>query len=160
MLTSGPAAAVAGGWQINGLLTLYSGNPFHATADGALLNLPGSTQRADLLGEPKQLGGYGRGLAWYDWRQFSSVPTARFGTAGYNILRAPGIRTVDLGIFRSFRVTERVGLQFRGEALNVGNTPQLAAPSNNISSRRSSARSDRSPGSAACLPDRRSASGC
>ena len=136
MLASGPAAAVAGGWQINGLFSMYSGAPFSIAADGASLNLPGSSQRADQIGEPVQKGGYGRGQAWYDWRQFSSVTGARFGTAGFNTLRNPGIRNMDLGIFRNFRVTERVGLQFRGEALNISNTPQLGGASNNISSLR------------------------
>jgi Carboxypeptidase regulatory-like domain/TonB dependent receptor len=136
MLASGPAAKIAGGWQINGLLSMYSGSPFSVAADGAGLNLPGSTQRADQIGEPNQLGGYGRGQAWYDWRQFTSVTGARFGTAGFNTLRVPGIRNFDMGIFRNFQITERFGLQFRGEALNVTNTPQLGGPSNNISSLR------------------------
>ncbi|MEZ5352818.1 MAG: TonB-dependent receptor [Bryobacteraceae bacterium] len=136
MLTSGPAAMIAGGWQINGLLSLYSGSPFSVSSDGASLNLPGSSQRADLTGEPNQLGGYGRGQAWYDWRTFATVRSPRFGTAGYNILRNPGIRNMDLGIFRSFHISERFNMQFRGEALNISNTPQLGGASNNISSLR------------------------
>ena len=68
--------------------------------------------------------------------QFGSVTGARFGTAGFNTLRNPGIRNMDLDIFRNFKVTERVGVQFRGEALNISNTPQLGGPSSNISSLR------------------------
>lgn len=116
MATGGPASWILGGWQINGLLSLYSGSPFSVGADGVSLNMPGSSQRADVTGESTKLGGYGRGLAWYDWRTFAPVRDARFGTAGYNTLRNPGIRNLDLGVFRSFRVNERVNVQCRGEA--------------------------------------------
>lgn len=130
---------VLGGWQVNGLLSKYSGSPFTANSDGASLNMPGSTQTADVFGTPKQLGNYGRGQAFYDWTTFGAVsgPTGiRFGTGGINNLRGPGIANLDIGLFRRFTVTERVNIQFRAEALNISNTPQLANPSSNISSLR------------------------
>ena len=45
-LTGRAASAIAGGWQVNGLLSLYSGSPFTVTASDTL-SLPGSNQRAD-----------------------------------------------------------------------------------------------------------------
>jgi len=138
-LTSGPASWLAGGWQLTGILSRYSGSPFTVNGDGTALNLPGSTQFADQIGEPRKLGGYGRGQAYYDWTTFKDVRDAnnraepRFGTSKLNALVGPGIFNTDLGIHRMFRFTERVGLQFRAEALNLTNTPQLANPSSNIS---------------------------
>lgn len=132
--TSGWANALLGGWQLNGLLSKYSGSPFTVNSDNASLNMPGSTQTADVLSDPIKLGGYGRGQAYYDWRTFGAVTGARFGTGGLNILRGPGIGNFDLGVFRRFRFNERVDLQFRAEAMNLTNTPQLANPSTNISS--------------------------
>jgi len=137
--TSKSGSWLLGGWQTNGLLSLYSGSPFTVASDGASLNLPGSQQTADVLGTPIKLGGYGRGQAYYDWRTFGAVSGAtgvRFGTGGINNLRGPGIASLDLGLFRRFNISERVSMQFRAEALNVSNTPQLANPSNNISSLR------------------------
>jgi 3',5'-cyclic AMP phosphodiesterase CpdA len=139
MLTSGVGSWLAGGWQVTGLLSAYTGAPFTVNADGTSLNLPGSTQFADQIATPRKLGNYGRGQAYYDWTTFKSVTNsagaaeARFGTARLNTLRAPGIFNTDLGVHRSFRFTERVNLQFRAEALNLTNTPQLAGPSTNIS---------------------------
>lgn len=139
MLTSGAGAWIAGGWQVTGLLSAYTGAPFTVNADGTSLNLPGSTQFADQIAEPKKLGNYGRGQAYYDWTTFKSVTNAagvaeaRFGTARLNTLRAPGIFNTDLGVHRAFRFSERVNLQFRAEALNLTNTPQLGGPSTNIS---------------------------
>lgn len=133
---SGAAAVILGGWQINGALMLQSGNPFTVSSSGASLNAPESSQRADWIGgneKPRKLGGVGRGIPFYDWRQWAPVTEPRFGTAGYNILLGPGIVNLDLGLFRQFRITERVNLQFRAEAFNATNTPHFANPSGNIS---------------------------
>jgi len=133
---SGAAAAILGGWQINGALMLQSGNPFSVVADGASLNAPESGQRADWVGgnaKPRKLGGVGRGIPFYDWTQWAPVREPRFGTAGYNVLLGPGIVNLDLGLFRQFRITERVNLQFRAEAFNATNTPHFSNPSGNIS---------------------------
>lgn len=136
--TSGVAAALAGGWQINGLLSSYSGNPFSVSASGTSLNAPRNSQRADLVGSGpvKKLGGVGAGMAFYDWTRFAPVTEARFGTAGFNILRGPGVVNLDLGIFRRFDLTERMKLEFRAEAFNATNTPHFSNPSNNISNLR------------------------
>ena len=57
----------------------------------------------------------------------------RFGTAGFNTLRGPGNNNLDLGLFRSFSITERFKVQIRGEAINVSNTPHFAVPGANVS---------------------------
>jgi hypothetical protein len=144
MLTKGVGSWLAGGWQISGLISRYTGNPFTVAADGTSLNMPGSSQQADVVGTPRRLGGYGRGQAYYDWTTFKSVTNAagvaeaRFGTGGLMNLRGPGIFNTDMAVFRAFNIGERVKAQFRAEALNLTNTPQLANPSNNISSLRTS----------------------
>ena len=140
--TSGPAGALLGGWQVNGLFSRYSGAPFTVTSDGGSLNMPGSQQTADVFGTPIQLGNYGRGQAYYDPKTFGPVsgPTGiRFGTGGINNLRGPGIANFDLGLFRQHKFNDRVSLQFRAEAMNLTNTPQLGGPSNNISGLRTDA---------------------
>ena len=144
MLSSGPSAYIVGGWQVSGLLSMYTGTPFTVAADGTSLNLPGSSQQADVLGTPRKLGGYGRGQAYYDWTTFRSVvdatgkAEARFGTGGLDNIRGPGIFNTDLALHRSFKMGERFNAQFRAEALNLTNTPQLGNPSNNISGLRTS----------------------
>ena len=140
--TGGPAAAVLGGWQVNGLFSRYSGAPFTVTSDGGSLNMPGNTQTADVFGTPIQLGNYGRGQAYYDPKTFGAVsgPTGlRFGSGGINNLRGPGIANFDLGLFRQHKFNDRVSLQFRAEAMNLTNTPQLGGPSSNISGLRTDA---------------------
>jgi hypothetical protein len=131
---SGPASWFASGWQVNGILSAVSGTPFYVTASGTSLNAPGSAQRADQIkSEVAMLGAAGRGQSYFDPLAYRAVTDARFGTAGFNSLRAPGIINLDLGVFRQFRITERWQLQFRAEAFNATNTPHFAAPGTNVS---------------------------
>ena len=106
---------LVGGWQINGILSAVSGSPFYVTSSGTSLNAPGSAQRADQVKEEVEiLGGAGRGQSYFDPLAYRAVTDARFGTAGFNSLRGPGIFNLDMGLFREFRMTERLQMQFRG----------------------------------------------
>jgi len=132
---SGVGAAVAGGWQVNGIFSAYSGTPFTVTSSGASLNAPGNSQVADLVKSEVVInGGTGPGQSYFDPLAFSAITTARFGNAGLNILRGPGVVNLDLGIFRNFAITERWNLQFRAEAFNATNTPHFNNPGGSVSS--------------------------
>ena len=131
---SGLSSAILGGWQINNILSFMSGTPFSVTSSGTSLDLPGSTQRADQVKpEVKKLGGTGRGESFFDPLAFAPVTGARFGNAGYNSLRGPGLNNWDFGLFREFNATERWKIQFRAEAFNFSNTPHFANPAANVS---------------------------
>ena len=47
---------------------------------------------------------------------------------------APGQKNVDLGLFREFRFSERMHLQFRAEMTNAFNLVNLLDPTTNLSS--------------------------
>ncbi len=130
----GMASAFAGGWSINGLLTSYSGRPFSVSSSGTSLNLPGSTQRADQIKSKVEIfGATGPNQSYFDPLAFAPVTAARFGTVGYNTLRGPSATNLDMGVFRSFNVTERWKVEFRAEALNATNTPHFGTPNGNVS---------------------------
>jgi hypothetical protein len=132
MLNSGGVlSAVAGGWQVNGAFSAYSGSPFSVSASGTSLNAPGSTQRADQI--LPDVGYTGNINEWFNPLAFAPVTTARFGTAGFDTLRGPGVVNLDASLFRSFRLGEKVSLQFRGEALNLANTPHFSNPGGSVS---------------------------
>jgi hypothetical protein len=129
------ANAAAGGWQLNAIFSAYSGTPFTVTSSGASLNAPGNSQVADQVkADVEILGNRGPGQSYFDPLAFRAVTGARYGNAGLNILRGPGLVNLDLGVFRSFRVTERLELQFRAEAFNATNTPHFNNPGANVSS--------------------------
>jgi len=133
MAQNGAAAAVLGGWSLTTNLTLVSGNPFSALADGASLSAPGNTQVADQVNSDySQLGGVGVGTPYYDPTAFRAVSGARFGNMGLYNLRGPGYFNWNAGIFRRFAITERMNLQFRAEGLNLTNTPLLQNPNSTV----------------------------
>ena len=131
---SGPASWIIGGWKIIPNIAWYSGMPFIVTADGSSLNAPQNTQVADQIkADVAQFGGVGLGAPFYDPTAFAPVSAVRFGNMGLNALRGPGLFNMNLGVFRQFVLTERFMLQFRGEALDLTNTPPLAQPNASVS---------------------------
>jgi outer membrane receptor protein involved in Fe transport len=133
-LSHGFVALIAGGWQVNSILSLYTGTPFTVTASATSLNAPGNSQVADQVkSQVATPEGVGLGASWFDPTAFASVTAARFGNAGLNILRGPGVANLDLGLFRTFHLAERWNLQFRAEAFNATNTPHFNNPAANVS---------------------------
>ena len=130
----GVASAILGGWQVNNIVSFYSGLPFSVTANGNSLNAPGNTQMADKVKEDVQIyGGVGRGNPYFDPFAFAPVTEARFGNAGFNTLTGPGLAEWDLGVFRQFDLGG-ANLQFRLEGWNITNRPQFNNPGSNRSS--------------------------
>jgi hypothetical protein len=132
---SGLGARVLGNWQINGTFSAYTGSPFTVTASGASVNAPGNTQTADLVkpGKVQKIGAVGPGAQFYDATAFRSVSEVRFGNTGRNILTGPGIVNLNLSLFRTMAVTERLKMEFKAEAFNLTNTPHFNNPSTNVS---------------------------
>ena len=134
MLRSGPAAWVLGGWQTNGVMSIYSGSPFTVGTAGTSLNAPGNSQTADqVLAEVKISGEVGPGKSWFDPAAFAPVTAVRYGNTGRNILRGPGSFQLDASLFRNFQITERVKLQFRAESFGITNTPRFNNPGATVS---------------------------
>jgi hypothetical protein len=134
-LASGVPALLAGGWQVNSVFSSYTGTPFTVTSSGTSLNAPGNSQVADLVKPTvEKPGNVGRGSSFFDPLAFRAVTEPRFGNAGLNILRGPGVVNLDAGLFRQLYATERWAAQFRFEAFNVTNTPHFGNPGASVSS--------------------------
>jgi len=133
-LTHGPVSTIARGWQIQGLLTMYTGAPFTVSADSTSLNAPGNSQRANQVKPGVAiLGNTGPGQSWFDPLAFAPVTTASFGSAGFNSIFGPGAINMDAGLSREFHLGERWKFQFRADAFNATNTPHFSNPSANVS---------------------------
>ena len=76
----------------------------------------------------------GKRDSWFDPFAFAPVTAARFGTSGFNIVRAPGLINFDASIFRDFTIRKRFKMQFRAESFNITNTPHFAGPGTSVSS--------------------------
>ena len=133
-LTDGMAAAILGGWQVNNLISFWSGLPFDITASGTSLNAPESAQRADQVkSDVEILGGIGRGNAYFDPLAFKPVTEARFGTAPWGAVRGPGYANWDFGLFRAIPLPHKSDVQIRFEVFNLLNTAHFNNPGGNVS---------------------------
>lgn len=118
------------GWQVSGLITLRSGEPF---------NFDGGTQRpgVNLIGYPyagvNQTFIPGVGEPWVNPDAFCIAGSAGCpgnpleGTLGRNALYGPGFADVDLSVFKNFALGERAHLQLRAEMFNAFNRINLAS---------------------------------
>jgi hypothetical protein len=123
-----------GGWQVNNLLSFWSGLPFDITASGTSLNAPESSQRADQVKDHVEiLGGIGRGNAYFDPLAFKPVTEARFGTAPWSAVRGPGYANWDFGLFRQIPMGHKKDVQIRFEVFNLLNTAHFNNPGGNVS---------------------------
>ena len=122
-------------WTVSAIVTLQSGTPLTITA-GQDRNFDGNTNdRADLLGDPKLDSGRPREELiemWFDAAAFGLPVIGADGSAPRSVVDGPGIRNVDLGIFRDVPLGGRSSLQFRLEATNVFNMVNLMNPGTNF----------------------------
>jgi carboxypeptidase family protein len=133
-LNDGVAAAILGGWQVNNLISFWSGLPFDITASGTSLNAPESSQRADQVkSDVEILGGIGRGNAYFDPLAFKPVTEARFGTAPWGAVRGPGYANWDFGLFRQIPLPHKADVTIRFEVFNLLNTAHFNNPGGNVS---------------------------
>jgi len=133
----GILSQIVGGWQVNNVLSFYSGTPFSVTSSGTSLNAPENDQRADQVkADVKILGGIGPTSPYFDPLAFAPVTTARFGTAPFNVLHGPGVASWDLGVFRQLKLHNQANLQIRFEAFNLTNRPRFSNPGGNVSNLR------------------------
>ena len=134
MAKTGVAAAVLGGWTLNGIWSRMSGTPFTVASSATSVNAPGNSQTADQVRpEVNILGGHGPGQPYFDPSAFAPVTGVRFGTSGRNILRGPGVFNIDASVFREFRIRESMKAQFRAESYGFTNTPSFGNPGATVS---------------------------
>jgi hypothetical protein len=128
--------ALIGGWQMNSVITLQSGQPFTAALPGefdnsntGLANLGfGAGDRPNLVGDPKLSNPDPE--RWFNTDAFALPPFGTFGDAGRNIIAGPSLRNVNLSFLKNTPLTETTTLQLRAEFFNVSNHPNFAQPNN------------------------------
>ncbi len=126
---SGTADKLVSGWQINTIVSAQSGVAF------------GVTQGTNRSGNGETSGGapsYNPAFSgpiitnnieqWFNPNAFVLPAFGTFGNAQSNILRGPDFRDVDLSLFKTTSVSEKISVQFRAEAFNLFNRTNFAAP--------------------------------
>jgi hypothetical protein len=114
---------VAGGWQVNSLLQLQSGQPFTVQYPDFSGNFSQRPIQTGHLSQPHSISGL-----YFDPSVFSQPSAGQQGNVGRNSLYGPGFVDLDFSIFKNIAITERVHTQLRGEAFNLTNTPAFTNP--------------------------------
>ena len=125
----GLPAAIARGWSFQGIVTLVTGNPFDILESFDSQNNDGIWERPNLItGQTLSVPNPGPSL-WFNTGAFT--PTVlTYGNSPRDPLVGPGTSAVNLTLMKTFRIPwrEAHSLEFRAEAFNALNTPQLSNP--------------------------------
>jgi hypothetical protein len=145
---TGAKKALLSGWQANTIVVWQSGKPFTIIESGSGADNPiesdGIAHGFNNRATPQNSGGQDRPNQIMDARlshktlshffntaAFAPQPLGTVGSAQRNSLFGPNFRHVDLSIFKTFPITERLGVQFRAESYNISNTPNFYMPNGN-----------------------------
>jgi hypothetical protein len=126
---SGVADKLAGGWQLTGITSFGTGEPYSVTFNSTVLGWPSS--RADIAGDPAVSN---RSIdRWFNPAAFVIPAPFTYGNSARNLLFGPGFFNWDAGVFKNTLLTERINLEFRTEFFNILNHANFAVPASNIS---------------------------
>ena len=132
-MQSGPASWLAGGWQIQGLLSRMTGTWFSPSVSG-VVNAPGNADRPNWIAPVRYLGGTGPGQKFFDTSAFVTPAQNTLGNAGRNILQGPAFINLDAALHRNFQLRENLQLALRMESFNFTNRPHYNNPNGNAQS--------------------------
>jgi hypothetical protein len=120
---------VIGGWSLGVVGTLQSGAPITVVTQTNSCNcFSAGSQRANVTRDPN-LSSDDRSVArWFDTAAFTQPATFTFGNEGVGIVRAPGRVNFDASVTRTFRITERLHTEIRGEFFNAFNHTNFGLP--------------------------------
>ncbi len=134
--THGVLGAVAGGWQLGGIVTFAGGTPVNVTQLG-------DTAGLNTLGNQPDATGISPIPANRSAQQYWNIAFANFnspdlswrpGNMGRNTLFRPGTAQADLSFARNIKIYENHLLNFRLEAFNASNHPNWNVPSSDARS--------------------------
>ncbi|MBX7219276.1 MAG: carboxypeptidase regulatory-like domain-containing protein [Blastocatellia bacterium] len=128
---------LANGWQVSGLLTVRSGNPFHVNFFDDFNGTGEFFVRPELVGDP--YAGTSAPDRFLNLSAFkvpcgldadgACIPgTYQFGSLGRNSLKGPNYKNFDFSITKLTDITEKVKFEFRAEFYNLFNHPNFSNP--------------------------------
>jgi hypothetical protein len=119
-------------WTFATIYQVQSGMPLTISVFGDTANsgtvLGENPVRANVTGQPVFGPGTHTADEWFNPTAFATPAAFTYGDAGRNSVYGPGLQTMDIAIQRSFRLTEKLNFQFRGEAFNALNKVNLGTP--------------------------------
>ncbi len=121
---------IFGGWQLNGIMQRQSGEPL---GFGNRI-LTGSLDQIALSNDRRSVDGWfrrdpqGRSLDFENNTALQLANNIRTLPFRFSGIRGPNQDRWDFGMIKNFKIVERVLMQFRAEAFNAWNHPNLSNP--------------------------------
>jgi len=125
---SGATAALVNGWELAGIVTLQTGQPFSVLTGLNNSRTGEGNDRPNVITNPNS--GSHTVEQWFDTAAFVPNAILTFGNAGRNIVTGPGFDDVDFSVIKNTHFGEKTNLQFRAEFFNLFNHPNFAIPNN------------------------------
>jgi hypothetical protein len=116
-----------GGWQLSPILEAQHGLAFTPSVNGNPANTTGA-QRPDRFRDGNLPRGERTPERWFDRTAFAVPAPFTFGNSAANVLYGPGLVNLDLTIARTFRLSEKLSVDFRGEFFNLLNDAHFSFP--------------------------------
>jgi hypothetical protein len=124
--------AVLHGWQWTGIGQYQSGSPYNIKSgrDNSQTGL--GNDRPKLTGVSPDAPAGADKRVWFNPGAFAVNDVGTFGELGRNVFYGPHLFNFDIGMFKNFRVTERVSTQFRAEMFNIFNQTNFSNPNTTV----------------------------
>ena len=120
---------LVGGWSLGLVGTIQTGPPITIVTQTNSCNcFSAGLQRANVATDPNLPSEQRTVAAWFNTAAFSQPANLTFGNEGVGIVRAPGLVDFDASLARTFRITERIHAELRGEFFDVFNHTNLGVP--------------------------------
>jgi len=128
---SGAADKLLSGWRLNGIVSLQNGFPFTPVVGFGNSRNGGTGGNERPSANPNFSGSaiLGTPNKWFDPNAYLLPPAGTYGNLGRNTLRGPGLANLDLSLFKTTQLSERVNLEFRAETFNLFNRANFGPPS-------------------------------
>ena len=116
--------AILGGWRLSGIFQARTGLPDHGDRRQRTVAAGRPRQRAaELHRRSGAVGPEHHPLAGH--QRLPARPRGTWGNCGIGVARAPGYKNIDAVLAKRFSVGGDRAFEFRAEAFNLTNTPEL-----------------------------------
>ena len=88
---------------------------------------------AGLTQPPTVDGRFVNGIQYYNPAAFALPASGSYGSIERNAFYGPGFASVDLSVFKNFKIKESYSIQFRSEIFNIFNRLNMGNPDGSIS---------------------------
>jgi hypothetical protein len=126
---------------VNSLITLHGGQPFTVANSADTSGTDENARRVNQIGDPlaeidrkfhPATASSGATEQWINPEAFVAPSNGTFGTMRRNELFGPGFSDIDLSLFKTTPITERIKLQLRAEVFNAFNHNNFAPPDSTL----------------------------